>query len=122
MESTTAYARKLADEKLSLLVDVNQERNEMQQYRSNFSWGLKYLQLKKGEHFENLDKLRAQVENVLKVQEGKLCKLSIEYDEELYPHLMSVIAERRYVSLMLFYSHLDAFLSSNTCVVACAGG
>ena len=40
------------------------------------------------------------MENSLKVQEGKLRKLSIEYDEELYPHLMSVIAERRYVSLI----------------------
>ena len=106
MESTAAYARKLADEMLSLLADVNQERNEIQQYRSNFSWGLKYLQLKKGEHFANLNKLRVQVENSLKVQEGKLRKLSIEYDEELYPHLMSVIAERRYVSLMFSITFL----------------
>lgn len=73
----------------------------MQQHRTNLSWGLKYLQEKKGEHFANIDKLRAQVENALKVQEGKLRKLSIEYDEELYPHLMSVIVERRYVSFML---------------------
>ena len=72
----------------------------MQQFRANLSWGLKYLQEKKGEHFANINKLRAQVENALKVQEGKLRKLSIEYDEELYPHLMSVIVERRYVSLM----------------------
>ena len=100
VESTTAHARKLTDEKLSLMVEVNQERSEMQQYRTSLSWGLKYLQEKKGEHFDNIDRLRAQVENALKVQEGKLRKLSIEYDEELYPHLMSVIAERRYVSLM----------------------
>ena len=100
VESTTAHARKLADEKLSLMVEVNQERSVMQQYRTSFSWGLKYLQEKKGEHFENLDRLRAQGENALKVQEGKLRKLSIEYDEELYPHLMSVIAERRYASLI----------------------
>ena len=42
------------------------------------------------------------MENALKVQEGKLRKLSIEYDEELYPHLMSTIAERRYESSILF--------------------
>ena len=41
VESTTAYARKLADEKLSLLVNVNQERGEMQQYRANLTWGLR---------------------------------------------------------------------------------
>jgi chromosome segregation ATPase len=102
VESTTAYARKLADEKLSLLVEVNQERGEMQKYRTNLSWGLRYLQEKKGEHFANINKLRTQVENAMKVQEGKLRKLSIDYDEELYPHLMSVIVERRYVSFMLF--------------------
>ena len=101
VESSTAYARRLADEKLSLMVEVNQERGEMQQYRTNLSWGLRYLQDKKGEHFANINKLRAQVENALKVQEGKLRKLSIEYDEELYPHLMSVISERRYASFML---------------------
>ena len=30
-------------------------------------------------------------------QEVKLRKLSIEYDEELYPHLVSSIAERRWL-------------------------
>ena len=55
------------------------------------------------------------MENALKVQEGKLRKLSIEYNEELYPHLMSVIAERRYVSLMfsstLFFSSFYRLLT-----------
>ena len=41
------------------------------------------------------------MENALKVQENKLHKLSTEYDEELYPHLMSMIAERRYVLSIL---------------------
>ena len=102
VESTTAYARKLADERLSLLVDLNQERNEMREYMSNFSWGLKYLQLKRGEHFAGLDEFCKKIEGKLAVQEEKLRRLSIEYDEELYPHLMSVICERRYVFLMLF--------------------
>ena len=34
---------------------------------------------------------------MLQNQEGKLRKLSIEYDEELYPHLVSAIAERRWL-------------------------
>lgn len=37
------------------------------------------------------------MEKILKEQEEKLRGLSIEYDEELYPHLISTIAERRYV-------------------------
>ena len=97
VESTTAHARKVADEKLSLMAELKHERGEMHQFRSNLSWGLKYHEEKKAEHFGHINELRAQVENALKVQEGKLRKLSIEYDEELYPHLMSTIAERRYV-------------------------
>lgn len=98
VESTSAYARRLADEKLSLMAELKRERGETHQYRANFSWGLKYLQEKKTEHFAHLDELRERVEGALKVQESKLRKLSIEYDEELYPHLMSTIAERRYIS------------------------
>nr|GEX28034.1 transposase (putative), gypsy type [Tanacetum cinerariifolium] len=37
------------------------------------------------------------VEKRLEKQEGKLRKLSIEYDEELYPHQVSSIAERRWL-------------------------
>ena len=81
------------------MADVKRERGDIHQYRANFSWGLKYLQEKKTEHFAHLDELRECVEGALKVQESKL---SIEYDEELYPHLMSTIAERRHVFLKLF--------------------
>ena len=42
----------------------------------------------------------------MEAQEEKLRRLSIEYDEELYPHLMSMIAERRY----LLYIILDFYL------------
>ena len=68
VESTTAYARKVADERLSLLDDVNQERNEMREYRSNFSWGLKYLQLKRGEHVASLDEFCKKVEGKVAAQ------------------------------------------------------
>ena len=33
--------------------------------------------------------------DTLQVQEEKLRKISIEYDKELYPHLVSAVAERR---------------------------
>ena len=46
--------------------------------------------------FAQLDEFRKAVEVALEKQEGKLRKLSIEYDEELYPHLVSAIAERMY--------------------------
>ena len=97
VESTTAYARRLADEKLSLMAKVKRERAETDQHRANCAWGLRYLQENRAQHFAHLDEFRKRMEEALKVQESKLRKLSIEYDEELYPHLMSTIAERRYV-------------------------
>ncbi|GKF52494.1 hypothetical protein Tco_0159404, partial [Tanacetum coccineum] len=43
----------------------------------------------------DLLKAGQRVEGLLEKQEEKLRKLSIEYDEELYPHMLSAIAERR---------------------------
>ncbi|GJZ95718.1 hypothetical protein Tco_0668052 [Tanacetum coccineum] len=40
---------------------------------------------------------KMRVEKLLEKQEEKLRKLSIEYDEELYPHLLSAIAKRRWL-------------------------
>ncbi|GJU09866.1 hypothetical protein Tco_1132262 [Tanacetum coccineum] len=70
-ESSRSYAQKLAEEKMALLVKNN--------------------------HFAGLDEFRQRVEGLLEKQEEKLRKLSIEYDEELYPHMLSAIAERRWL-------------------------
>ncbi|GJV74886.1 hypothetical protein Tco_1506470 [Tanacetum coccineum] len=70
-ESSRSYAQKLAEEKMALLVKNN--------------------------HFAGLDEFRQRVEELLEKQEEKLRKLSIEYDEELYPHMLSAIAERRWL-------------------------
>ena len=53
------------------------------------------MEQNKSKHFSQLDEFRKTVEDALEKQEGKLRKLSIEYDEERYPHLVSSIAERR---------------------------
>ncbi|GJV94734.1 hypothetical protein Tco_1546311 [Tanacetum coccineum] len=37
------------------------------------------------------------LKGLLEKQEDKLRKLSIEYDEELYPHMLSTVAERRWL-------------------------
>ncbi|GJV55520.1 hypothetical protein Tco_1456525 [Tanacetum coccineum] len=70
-ESSRSYAQKLAEEKMALLVKNN--------------------------HFAGLDEFRQRVEELLEKQEEKLRKLSIEYDEELYLHMLSAIAERRWL-------------------------
>jgi hypothetical protein len=53
------------------------------------------MEQNKSKHFDQLDEFRKVVEGALEKQESKLRKLSIEYDEELYPHLVSSVAERR---------------------------
>ena len=77
------------------MAQVKQERLAFDQYKSSCLWGLKYMEQNNGKHFAQLDEFRKAVEDALEKQEGKLRKLSIEYDEELYPHLVSSAAERR---------------------------
>jgi hypothetical protein len=99
VESRNAYAAKLADERMSLFVQVNEEHVAYDQYKSNCIWGVKYLEQNKSKHFSQLNDFRKAIEEKLARQEEKLRKLSIEYDEELYPHLVSAVAERRYLIL-----------------------
>ena len=95
VESTNAHSKKLADERISLLAQLSHERAAFDQYKSTCLWGLKYMEQNKNKHFSQLDEFPKAVEDALERQEGKLRKLSIEYDEELYPYLVSSIAERR---------------------------
>ena len=52
------------------------------------------MEQNKSKHFTQLDEFSKAVEGALEQKEGKLRKVSIEYDEELYLHLVSSIAER----------------------------
>nr|GEV32713.1 hypothetical protein [Tanacetum cinerariifolium] len=96
-ESVKSYAHKLAEEKMSLLVQLDQERASSVDHRASCHWVVKYLEGAKNNHFAGLEEFRQGVEGRLEKQEEKLRKLSIEYDEELYPHLVSSIAERRWL-------------------------
>ncbi|GJY93376.1 hypothetical protein Tco_0509158 [Tanacetum coccineum] len=96
-ESSRSHAQKLAEEKMALLVKVEQERANSADYKASCHWAVKYLEGGKNNHFAGLDEFRQRVEELLEKQEEKLRKLSIEYDEELYPHMLSAIAERRWL-------------------------
>ncbi|GJX47320.1 hypothetical protein Tco_0272510 [Tanacetum coccineum] len=96
-ESSRSYAQNLAEEKMALLVKVEQERANSADYKASCHWAVKYLEGGKNNHFAGLDEFRQRVEELLEKQEEKLRKLSIEYDEELYPHMLSAIAERRWL-------------------------
>ena len=74
VESTTAYARRREDEKLSLMAKVKRERAETDQHRAKCAWGLRYLQENRSKHFTQIDDFRERVETALKVKESKLRK------------------------------------------------
>ncbi|GKE55597.1 hypothetical protein Tco_1494782 [Tanacetum coccineum] len=65
--------------------------------QGKLSLGCEVLGGGKNNHFAGLDEFRQRVGGLLEKQEEKLRKLSIEYDEELYPHMLSAIAERRWL-------------------------
>jgi hypothetical protein len=106
------HAKKATDEKLTALAELQREHAEVQQYKSNLTWGLRYLEEKKTELCDQLADFGKKVESAVEVQEEKLRRLSIEYDEELYPHLMSMIAERRYLSYIILYFYLYIYIFS----------
>ncbi|GKC56221.1 hypothetical protein Tco_1083819, partial [Tanacetum coccineum] len=96
-ESSRSYAQNLAEEKMALLAKLEQERAKSADYKASCHWAVKYLEGGKNNHFAGLEEFRQRVEGLLEKQEEKLRKLSIEYDEELYPHMLSAIAERRWL-------------------------
>ena len=121
--AATEHAKKVTDEKLTALSELQHARGELHQFKANLTWGVRYLEEQKAEHFEGLDDFRKKVESSLVVQEEKLHRLSIEYDEELYPHLMSMIAERRYLLYIILYFLFVSLLSFLIHLFAvCAGG
>ena len=65
VKSTNVYARKLADERMSLFAQVNQERAAFDQYKSNCIWGVRYLEQNKSKHFSQLDNFRKDIEEKL---------------------------------------------------------
>ncbi|GKE81635.1 hypothetical protein Tco_1551635, partial [Tanacetum coccineum] len=77
-ESSRSYAQNLAEEKMALLVKVEQERADAAEYKASCHWAVKYLEGGKNNHFAGLDDFRHKVEGLLEKQEEKLRKLSIE--------------------------------------------
>ena len=112
LEASRVHAEKLTHEKLSALAEVKEARGELHHYKSDLTWAVRFLDEKKVEHFANITKFKEDMMKIIQAQEDKLRGLSIEYDEELYPHLMSTIAERRY----FFYALL---LRNTFCCYAC---
>ncbi|GJY14955.1 hypothetical protein Tco_0385377, partial [Tanacetum coccineum] len=87
-QQATLVAQLQKDEEIRLLktqlADAQAEAESSRSYAQNLAE-------------EKMALLVKRVEGLLEKQEEKLRKLSIEYDEELYPHMLSAIAERRWL-------------------------
>ncbi|GJU90862.1 hypothetical protein Tco_1303285 [Tanacetum coccineum] len=57
-ESSRSYAQNLAEEKMALLVKVEQERADAAEYKASCHWAVKYLEGGKNNHFAGLDEFR----------------------------------------------------------------
>ena len=78
-----------------MMADLKKERAAAEAQRANSLWAVKFVEQYKKEHFKDVEALRSKIQVALNLQEEKLRKLSIEVDEELYPHLCQPVAERR---------------------------
>ncbi|GJT60854.1 hypothetical protein Tco_1004387 [Tanacetum coccineum] len=110
-ESSRSYAQKLAEEKMALFVKVEQERVNSADYKAGCHWVVKYLEGCKNNHFAGLNEFRQRVEELLEKQEEKLRKLSIEYDEELYPQCWTMAECRWLISHGLRLAAMSALES-----------
>ena len=95
-ESAKAHAEKIAQDKVSMLADLWYAKAKLNQIQADMTWSVRFLDEKKVEHVAHIEEFRGRMEKAIQMQEEKLRALSIKYDEELYPHLMPTIAERRY--------------------------
>ena len=95
LEASQLHAEKVSNEKLSAMAEVVKARGELEHYKPDLTFAVRFLEEKQVEHHASITKFKEDMQKILEVQEDKLRGLSIEFDEELYPHLMSAIAERR---------------------------
>ena len=84
LEASNAYGQKMAEERMSLLAQVKDERAALDDHKSACAWAMSFMEQYKKRYFTQLENLRQGFLDALQVQEEKLCKMSIEYDEELY--------------------------------------
>ena len=78
-----------------MFLQISQERANLRVHEASCQWAMKYMEQWKAKHFINLEELRTAVEGHLSRHAELLRKLSIKFDEELYPYLVSAVAERR---------------------------
>ena len=80
---------------MSFLTQLKDERAAHDEHRTACKWAIGFMEQYKKEHFAQIEALRQRFMTAHQMQEEKLRRMNIEFDEELYPHLVSAVAERR---------------------------
>ena len=96
LEQMEALMEKMAAEKAAAVLELEKERSAIREKEALARSAMEVLEQDKEHLFANIDEIGRCCQDKLNAAEEKLRKLSIEYDEELYPHLVQSVAERRY--------------------------
>ena len=103
LEQAEALMEKMAAEKTAAVLELEKERSAIREREAHAKSAMEALELAKAQHFANVDAFGRRFEEKISNAEERLRKLSIEYDEELYPHLVQSVAERRYNKHLCYY-------------------
>ena len=95
LEASAVNIQKVRDEKLSLWADLQTERAAHNERKAACEWAVGLMDRYKAEHLNQVEVLRQRFVTAHQLHEEKLRKMDIEFDEEIYPHLVSSVAERR---------------------------
>ena len=92
LERMKAELEKVAAEKTAATLELEKERAAAKEREAATK---EALELFKDQHLANVEALGRRFEDAISSAEERLRKISIDYDEELYPHLVQSVAERR---------------------------
>ena len=95
LEREEVSAQRANDARLSLMAEMEKERALANTQRVNSQWAFRYLEQNRARHFENLESFRSKIQVSIRELEEKIAKINLEFDEELYPHLVQSVVERR---------------------------
>ena len=92
LERMKADLEKVAAEKTAATLELEKERAAAKEREVATK---EALELFKAQHLANVDAFGRRFQEAISNAEERLRKISIDYDEELYPHLVQSVAERR---------------------------
>ena len=85
----------MAKDKLDLMAELDRKRAADERRDAEGKWAMRFLEQNKEQHLANLTQFCNKVSFEVESLEARLRKMTIEFDEELYPHLAQSVAERR---------------------------